>query len=136
MNIDASPLHRDGGPLPDKVLRGIEQFNHHQYYECHETLEIVWRQELGQTRTLLHAMIQVAVGLLHTERANFKGAASLLNRATGHLQGLPAEYRGVDVATLLAESQRAYAMVLVLGPMGIAKFPWEQAPEIRIAGQK
>ena len=126
MNNNAS------SPFPEEVLRGIRQFNQRQYYECHETLEIVWRGELGQTRALLHAMIQVAVGLLHTERANFKGATSLLNRAISKLQGLPPDYRGVDVATLLAETQRTYATVLALGPMGMAKFSWEQAPEIRI----
>ena len=136
MNSDARPQHQKEGPLPEDALRGIEQFNQHHYYECHETLEIVWRGECGHTRALLHAMIQVAAGLLHTERANFKGAASLLKRGIGKLQALPRDYRGVDVDALLADSQRAYATVLSLGPMGIAKFPWEQAPEIRLGGQQ
>ena len=83
-------------------------------------------------RAMLHGVIQVAVGLLHVERANFKGAASLLNRAIGKLNGLPPEYRGIDVAGFLAQTQRAYATVLALGPMGIAKFPWEEAPEIKL----
>ena len=118
--------------LPPAVLRGIREFNDRKYYECHETLEAVWREERGPMRAMLHGMIQVAVGLLHTERANFKGAKSLLGRAIGKLQGLPLAHGGIYVASLLADTQRAYATVLSLGPSGIANFPWDQAPEIRM----
>ena len=118
--------------LPPAVLRGIREFNDRKYYECHETLEAVWREERGPTRAMLHGMIQIAVGLLHTERANFRGAKSLLDRAIGKLQGLPPAHGGVDVASLLADTQRAHAAVLSLGPSGIANFPWDQAPKIRM----
>jgi predicted metal-dependent hydrolase len=121
--------------LPPTAWRGIEEFNQGRYYECHETLEIVWRKETGDTRALLHGIIQFAVGLVHVERANFKGATALLNRSISKLAGLPADYQGVDVASLLNDARQAYVTVLSLGPVGMAKFPWDQAPVIKTAGQ-
>jgi len=36
-----------------KLIEGIEQFNRGEYYECHETLEEIWRETQGEIRDLL-----------------------------------------------------------------------------------
>ncbi|MBF8299504.1 MAG: hypothetical protein HW397_553 [Dehalococcoidia bacterium] len=117
--------------LSPKALADIAEFNRRQYFQSHETLEHEWRGEEGQTRALLHGIIQLAVGLLHVERANFKGATGLLNKAVHKFQGLPSKYQGIDVAALLASAERTYLTVVTLGPVGIAKFPWDEAPQVR-----
>ena len=39
-------------PLPEGAMRGIEEFNRGQYFEQHETLELVWRAENRTVRNL------------------------------------------------------------------------------------
>jgi uncharacterized protein len=39
-----------GEPAPPGLLRGIEQFNQREYFECHETLELIWNAEPGPIR--------------------------------------------------------------------------------------
>ena len=129
--VSLSGTPRGDRILTAKALEGIAEFNRREFYRSHETLEPEWRRQEGDTRALLHGIIQLAVGLLHVERANFKGAASLLNKAVHKLQGLPPVHQGIDVAALHNEAQRAYVTVLSLGPMGIAKYPWDETPEVR-----
>jgi hypothetical protein len=46
------PAARCAGPPPERLLLGIEQFNQHEFFECHETLEAEWNAEPGPVRTL------------------------------------------------------------------------------------
>jgi hypothetical protein len=39
------------------LLRGIEQFNQREYFECHETLELIWHAEPGPIRTLYNSSV-------------------------------------------------------------------------------
>jgi predicted metal-dependent hydrolase len=38
-------------------LRGIEQFNRREYFECHETLELIWNAEPCPIRTLYNSSV-------------------------------------------------------------------------------
>jgi predicted metal-dependent hydrolase len=46
--------------LPPQLLRqGIAQFNAGHYFECHETLEALWRSETRPVRDLYQGILQV-----------------------------------------------------------------------------
>src|SRR5689334_1346778 len=45
-------------PPPPELLHGIEQFNHREYFECHETLENIWNREARPIRTLYKGILQ------------------------------------------------------------------------------
>ncbi|XP_051138955.1 uncharacterized protein LOC127256797 [Andrographis paniculata] len=49
-------------------------FNMREYYKCHDVLEALWNKSPEPTRTLVHAILQVAVGLHHLFNQNHKGA--------------------------------------------------------------
>lgn len=82
----------------DAVVRGVAQFNRGLYFECHETLEDVWRDLRGRSRDFFQALIQVSVAFHHLERGNRVGAIRTFARALGRLEPYPAQYFGFDVA--------------------------------------
>jgi len=55
------------------LLRGIEQFNRREYFERHETLELIWNAEPGPIRTRYNASVSQS-----TSAAARSGAAVLL----------------------------------------------------------
>ena len=87
------------------LLRGIELFNHGEFFECHEVLEEAWTPERGPRRLFLQALIHVAVGRYHCQRGNAEGARRQLRKALRKLDPYLPEYEGVDTARLAREAQ-------------------------------
>jgi hypothetical protein len=93
-------------PLPAGALRGIEEFNAGQYFEQHETLELVWRAELRPIRDLYRGVLQIGVGCLQVERGNAIGAIKMIDRAVKWLQPFRPACQGIDVDRLLEDAAR------------------------------
>jgi predicted metal-dependent hydrolase len=125
-----SPSHDD--PPPAELLLGIAQFNHGEYYECHETLEALWLAEPTPLRRLYQGILQVGVGLHHLRAGNYRGASGLLARGRGHLEAFAPRCLGVDVASLLVATRRCEVELAALGPTRIAEFDWRLAPRIEV----
>ncbi|XP_011069981.1 uncharacterized protein LOC105155746 [Sesamum indicum] len=49
-------------------------FNTRDYYKCHDVLEALWNKSQEPTRTLVHGILQCAVGFHHLFNQNHKGA--------------------------------------------------------------
>ena len=54
-------------------------------FHAHEVLEAAWKAAGPGERELWRGLAQLAVGLTHLQRANARGAVSLLRRATEHV---------------------------------------------------
>ncbi|KAG6596201.1 uncharacterized protein LOC111470277 [Cucurbita maxima] len=52
----------------------VDLFNQGAYYDCHDVLEILWNGAEDPTRTLIHGILQCAVGLHHLFNRNHRGA--------------------------------------------------------------
>ncbi|XP_009799006.1 uncharacterized protein LOC107764917 [Nicotiana tabacum] len=52
----------------------VALFNSRDYYRCHDVLEALWNQSQEPIRTLLHGILQCAVGFHHLFNQNHKGA--------------------------------------------------------------
>ena len=91
-------------PLTEGVVRGLEEFNAGQYFEQHETLELVWRAEMRPVRDLYRGILQIGVACLQIERGNAAGAIKLIDRAMRWLQPFRPACQTVDVDRLLAEA--------------------------------
>jgi predicted metal-dependent hydrolase len=87
------------------LRRGIQLFNDGEFFECHEVLEQAWTPEHGPRRLFLQALIHVAVGWYHCQRANPVGASRQLRKALRKLGAYLPEYEGVDTARLAREAQ-------------------------------
>jgi uncharacterized protein len=93
-------------PLPEGVVRGLEEFNAGQFFEQHETLELVWRAELRPIRDLYRGVLQIGVACLQVERGNPIGAIKMIDRATKWLQPFRPVCQTIDVDRLLDDAAR------------------------------
>ena len=89
-------------PARDPQLQeGIELFNHHQFFECHEVLEQRWRGITGPAKDFYKGLIQAAVAFHHWSRGNLPGALTLARSAAKYLKRYEPVYVGVEVAGFL-----------------------------------
>lgn len=123
---------------PLKLLEGLNQFNRGEYYECHETLEDIWRDEQGRIRNLYKGILQVGVAIFHAKRSNLSGAVRLVSSGIELLAPFAPECMGIDVAQLL-ESARTFRDELKRIETGkfasVPDLPPQVIPVIKFAGQ-
>ena len=120
--------------LPDLVLRGIEEFNRGEYFECHEYLEEAWMHESGRIRYLYQGILQVGVGFYHLKNGNWRGATGLLRNGTTRLKEFEPAALGVDVAKLIHESENCLRQLETLGRERIGEFDQSEIPRVEFEG--
>ncbi len=119
-------------PPPPQLLEGIAQFNRGEYFEQHETLELLWRAEHRKLRHLYQGILQIGVAFHHLRRLNHHGTVYMLTRGSMHLAPFAPACQRVDVEALLFSAARALDQVLVLGPNRLEEFDWRLAPQVRL----
>ena len=122
-----------GGPpeaVPQLVLRGIEEFNRGEFYECHEYLEEAWMQEPRRVRFLYQGILQVGVGFYHLKNGNWRGATGLIRNGTSRLKEFEPEALGVDVARLVRESEACLRELEALGRERVREFDLRKIPKV------
>ena len=119
-------------PPPAALLEGIEQFNRGDYFEQHETLELLWRAEPRDVRRLYQGILQIGVAFHHLRRRNHHGTVYMLTRGTRYLAPFAPQCQRVDVAALLEAAALALTEVERLGPDRLGEFDWELAPKVRL----
>jgi predicted metal-dependent hydrolase len=119
-------------PPPAALLDGIAQFNRGEYFEQHETLEILWRAEPRNIRYLYQGILQIGVAFHHLRRLNHHGTVYMLTRGSRYLTPFAPICQRVDVAALLDAAALALREVERLGPARLAEFDWRLAPTVRV----
>ena len=128
---DEPPRARCDDPPPPELLRGIEQLNAGEFFEQHETLELLWRATPSPVRGLYHGILQIGVGFHHWRRGNFHGASVLLEEGIERLRPFAPSCQTVDVAALIADATAARARLLELGPDRMSEYDLGPAPRVR-----
>jgi len=108
-------------PLSELALKGLELFNHGEYFEAHEALEGAWNEDQTPGRELYRAILQVAVAYLQIERRNYSGALKMFLRLRQWIDPLPDNCRGVDVARLRDDARAVHSMLVRLGRERVAE---------------
>lgn len=128
------PFHTDrcGEPAPARLVEGIDQFNRGEYFEQHETLELLWRAESDDVRYLYQGILLVGVGLYHLRRGNFHGAQAKLATGARFLQWFRPTCQGVDVDSLIAQATAARDAILALGRERLSEFDPALTPRVRL----
>ena len=121
-------------PPPAQLLEGIDQFNRGEYFEQHETLELLWRAEPREVRKLYQGILQIGVAFHHLRRLNHHGTVYMLTRGSGYLAPFAPQCQGVDVRRLLSDAAIALSEVERLGPQRLAEFDWQLAPTVHMRG--
>ena len=119
--------------LPDLALKGIEEFNRGEFYECHEYLEEAWMQESRRVRFLYQGILQVGVGFYHLQNGNWRGATGLLRNGSVRLREFEPETLGIDVARFVRESERCLRELEELGRERIEEFDLAGMPKVEWA---
>ena len=119
-------------PPPALMLEGIAQFNRGEYFEQHETLELLWRAEPREVRRFYQGILQIGVAFHHLRRRNHHGTVYMLTRGARYLALFAPRCQGVDVQALIADAAAALLEVQRLGPDRLADFNWQLAPVIRL----
>ena len=121
-------------PPPQQLLEGIAQFNRGEFFEQHETLELLWRAERRDIRYLYQGILQIGVAFHHLRRLNHHGTVYMLTRGPRYLAPFAPQCQRVDVAALLGDAAAALQEVERLGPARLAEFDWRLAPRVRLVG--
>lgn len=111
-------------PLPPHAIAGLRLFNAGEYFECHEELELAWREEKEEIRDLYRGILQAAVTYLHMRRGNFKGACEVYKRCIKYLNRFPKNCQGVNVDKLRTDLTRAVEGWQELGPTKVHEMDW------------
>jgi predicted metal-dependent hydrolase len=119
----------------DALAKGIAEFNNWRFYDCHETLEDVWREvgskgEEGTLADFYQGIIKIAAGFHHVLRDNQKGAVNLLSDAFRLLEPYRPVTLGIDVERLLSDTRPCVDRVLGLGPERMREFDRGMIPQI------
>ncbi|BBA79478.1 hypothetical protein RGRSB_0971 [cyanobacterium endosymbiont of Rhopalodia gibberula] len=86
--------------------QGVEQFNHREFYSCHDTLEALWIDAIEPDRQFYQGILQIAVGCYHLGNHNWRGAVILLGEGVRRLSHYQPDYQEIDVSSLVKESQK------------------------------
>ncbi len=124
----------EGSPegLPDLALRGIEEFNRGEFYECHEYLEEAWMQEPRRVRFLYQGILQVGVGFYHQQNGNWRGATGLLRNGIARLKEFEPETLGIDVSRLIRVCERCLEELERLGRERVQEFDTSLIPRVEL----
>lgn len=130
--VEAAAADSVGNPerLPGLALRGIEEFNRGEFYECHEYLEEAWMQEPGRVRFLYQGILQVGVGFYHLQNGNWRGATGLLRGGSMRLKEFEPETLGVDVAKLVRECESCLKELESFGRARVGEFDTSKIPKV------
>jgi predicted metal-dependent hydrolase len=96
---------------------GIDLFNEGKFFECHEAWEEIWKRSEGDAKLFYQGIIQAAVAILHAQRGNLAGAASLYAKASAKLDHLPPEHLGLALGELRDELKDFFEVALNGGPI-------------------
>jgi predicted metal-dependent hydrolase len=121
-------------PPPPELRKAIHEFNTGEFFEQHETLELLWRATPDEIRHLYEGILQVGVGMHHLlENRNFHGAAVKLDHGIRLLEAFPDVCHGVDVGRLRRDALAARQHLLELGARRLAEFDRTRVPRVHFA---
>jgi len=86
--------------MEPELRRGIELFNHRDFYESHEALEAVWMKATGARRWFLQSLIHMAVAFYHHETGNRIGESLQFEKGLKKLAGYLPCQEGIDTGDL------------------------------------
>ncbi len=97
---DARLVVEEAVPKDTAMAQGIEYFNGERFWECHESLEGVWKECYEGEKDLVQGVILVAAGLVHYQKNRDDICLSIFGRAQRKLSTCTGMYYDIDVDSL------------------------------------
>lgn len=127
---------RCGDSPPDGLIEGVRLFNAGEYYECHEVLEAIWRDEREPIRYLYQGILQIGVGLHHLRNGNYRGATLLLQDGIDKTKRFTPRCMSIETDVLCRNAQACLDLIRTLGREGLDQFDWSLAPVIEVSRER
>jgi uncharacterized protein len=95
----------------DRLKSGIDLIRTGSYFAAHEELELAWRAAAPEERDFYQGLVHVTVAWYQAGRGRPVATARQLEKASRRLAAFAPVHRGVDVGDVLAQVERARALV-------------------------
>lgn len=128
---DFDPARWDEGDRAMHFERGVSAFDAGEYHAAHEEFEKLWLSTQGSDSDFFKGLIQACIALHHFQHGNLEGAAKLYSGHRRYLAAYLPVHRGIDVAALLTEMQRALRLVVRRVPAETPVYDASQRPKMR-----
>jgi len=93
--------------IEKSLADGLALAREGRYFEAHEAFEDAWRAAPPDERDFFQGLVHVVVAWYQDGRGNETGCGRQLEKAARRLGPFAPSHRGVDVASLLAQVERA-----------------------------
>lgn len=110
-----------------RYVEGVRMFNDRLWFECHEELEMVWRDDPSPGRIYWQGLIMGAVALEHWRRGNLRGARSQWRQGRAKLDPFRPVHEGLDVERFVTEMDALLAPIMDFQDPG--KLDEDKAPK-------
>jgi uncharacterized protein len=84
----------------EAVEKGREYFNYERFWECHETLEGVWKKTYEGEKDLVQGIILVSAAFVHYQKNENEICISILKRAMEKFGNSSGKYYKIDIDVL------------------------------------
>jgi hypothetical protein len=84
----------------EAIEKGRDYFNDERFWECHETLEGVWKKTYEGEKDLIQGIILVAAAFVHYQKNENEICLSILKRAMEKIGSSSEKYHKIDVDVL------------------------------------
>ena len=113
-----------------RFKKGLELFNHGEYFECHEVIEDLWLETAPNDiyRDLYKGVIQAAAAIYQWDRGILTGAHGLYATAMGYLDRYRPVSLGLDVEKMTAQMKVCFKGFEKWDGKGEIKRPRESTP--------
>ena len=116
----------DDRAFEERLRAGVALYTAGRYRAAHDPWEAAWHEAAGDDDPFLHGLVQFTAAIHHGLGGNREGAVGLARSAQGYLDGLPSDYRGVDLDTV-----RGFLPELERDPQAA-----REPPELRYEGRR
>jgi hypothetical protein len=84
----------------EAVEKGREYFNYERFWECHETLEGIWKKTYEGEKDLVQGIILVAAAFVHYQKNENDICLSILKRGMEKIGNASGKYYNIDIDVL------------------------------------
>jgi predicted metal-dependent hydrolase len=95
-----------------RLAEAVRLFNEREFFACHDVLEEVWNETLGDDRPFYQGLIHAAVCLFHFQEGNLGGARKMYHSAVKYLRDFAPHHAGIEVERLLRDLKTCFAPLL------------------------
>ena len=98
--------------FPEQYLEGLRLFNDEEFFDCHDALEELWSEVVGDEKEFYQGLIQASVVLFHFGNQNYGGARKLFHSTSNYLAKYPSHCMGIDLKKFLADLKACFQELL------------------------